>query len=322
MLNQQPELRNENLLFLWQSGTLNQVGTRAPSPFSVVALVDVIIILGIILLSLLINLFRDYQDRRREEILNNLAVELGEIAWEVNRIFMLKRRQFFETAEERTIILINGLENFVEEMKDQYRDALETTVRSAEKIMASVQDQVDHLANQNSDLASRQKSYLDNLTLKLDQVLSKISTKQDEWTNQLIEAGKTYKQQWDQIILQWREELGKLNTATNEQMEHIMELRNSFGVFRDNMKTFQRAAQQIVPAMEDLTKTIPEGLTGFSKSQSRLIDSLQGVEGSLRSVELVALEWSKEMDRALTELRDIKFTDGGNGFKGNDGQSN
>lgn len=308
LLTQQPHLRGENLLFLWQSGALLQAGVGSPSPFNIVALIDVLIILAIILMSLMINFFRDYQDHHRETILGNLAIELGEITWEVNRIFMLKRRQFFENVEERTLSLLNGLETFVEELEDQYKDVLERTAQQAVQLVEGVKDQVNILANQNLELASKQKTYLDNLTVKIDQLLLKISKEQDELMTKMVEVGDSYQHQWEQIIDQWKEELDKLTLASEKMYAQFSEARNLFGVLRENLKDFQKVTQQLVPVLEKTQENIAGTVNSLNKNQVRLSESLQSLEGSLQSVELICLEWSKEMEKALDGLRQIDQT--------------
>ena len=308
LLAQRPELRGENLLFLWQSGALAQSAVSAPLPFNAVALIDVILIGLIIFLSMVINLLRDEQVRRWEQTLNLLAAELSGIAWEVNRIFMLKRRQFFEHAEERTIALLNGLENYVDTMNDQYQKVLEKTSQEAREVVGAVRHQVDVLADQNVELASKQKLYLENLTLKIDQLLTRISSRQDEWINQLTQAGEMYQRQWEQIVDQWKDELDSLSQVTAKQVEQFNETRNLFAILRENLKTFQKATQQLIPALENAQKSWGENVSILKENQARIVDSMQSLEGSLRSVELVSLEWTKNMDKTLAELRELDGT--------------
>lgn len=308
LLTQRPELRGENLLFLWQSGALAQAGVAAPSPFSVVAFVDVFLIGLIIFISLGVNFFRDEQMRRREQTLNLLAAELNGIAWEVHRIFMQRRRNFFEQADERTVAMLNDLDRYITTMNHRYQQVLEKASQDAQEVVEAVRHQVDVLANQNQELASKQKLYLDNLTVKVDQLLTKIASRQDEWINQLTQAGEMYQRQWEQIIDQWKDELNRLSQVTAKQTDHFNETRIMLGLLRENLKNFQKAAQQLIPALEDAQKTWGENAASIQRSQLRLTDTLQSLEGSWRTLEVISLEWTKTMERAVNELRGMDRT--------------
>lgn len=308
LLTQRPELRRENLLFLWQSGALAQAGVAAPSPFSTVAFVDVFLIGLIIIISLMVNFFRDEQVRRREQTLNLLAAELNEIAWEVNRIFMQKRRHFFEQADERTLALLDDLDRYIMTISNQFQKVIEKASQESQEVVDAVRHQVDVLANQNQELASKQKLYLENLTLKIDQLLTKIASRQDEWINQLTHAGEMYQRQWEQIVDQWKDELDKLNQVTAKQTENFNETRNMLGILRENLRSFQKAAQQLIPALENAQKSWSENATNLQRSQLRLTDTLQSLEGSWRTLEMLSLEWMKTMDRSVSELRGMDRT--------------
>ncbi len=305
LLSQKPEFRGENLLFLWQSGALAQPGIKNPSPFSLVAIIDAAIIFLIIVLSFVIHFIRDRQVRNREQTLRALASELGGIAWEVNRIFMQKRRQFFETAEERTLALLNGLDKYVEKMNNQYQQVLEKTSRDANEIVDAVRHQVDALANQNVELATKQKLYLESLAFNIDQLLTRITSKQEELITQLNEAGENYQQQWEQIIAQWKQELSKLNEVSDKQVEQFIEITNLFSILRESLTRFQKATQQLIPALENIHKSLSENVSNINENQLRLTESIQSLEGSLRSIELVSLEWSKDLEKTLADLRGL-----------------
>ncbi|MFN7037872.1 MAG: hypothetical protein ACK4SN_16045, partial [Bellilinea sp.] len=193
-------------------------------------------------------------------------------------------------------------------MNDRYQKVLEKASQESKEVVDAVRHQVDVLAAQNQELASKQKLYLENLTLKIDQLLTKISSRQDEWINHLTQAGEVYQRQWEQIIDQWKDELDKLSQVTTKQTEHFNETRNMLGILRENLKNFQKAAQQLIPALENAQKSWGENAASIQRSQSRLTDTLQSLEGSWRTLEMISLEWTKTMDRAVNELRGMDRT--------------
>lgn len=305
LLSQNPEFRGENLLYLWQTGALNIPGVITARPFSEVALIDVILISGIILLSIVLHLVRDNRIERREQELIELANELNAIVWEANRIFLQKRRYFFERADERTLTLLHQLDKFSDQMHATYQAVVNEFRDRIGKLITEFGMQVESIKTQNSDFLLVQKGILDNFARHSEQFVNQLSDQQRQWVNQLVYAGDTYQKQWEQIIHHWQKELEKIELVTKTYSSQISELEPQIKKFVEAMKVFQGSVQKLSPLLEESQKITEQHLHGLQESEERLVDSLQGLEGSLRSVELLANHWVKGLNATVKEITDI-----------------
>lgn len=304
LLAQNPNLKNENLLYLWQRGALQNSQPFAPSPFSTMAFIDVVLVALIIVLSIAVHLVRDLWIDQQERDIHFLADTLTAILWEANNLFIKKRRHFFETADERAVELLYGLDNYIIKIQQNQEAFINGAQEATLSALRLAQQKQDEVAKETRGLLEGVKSFVEEQNNQHGQFILALANQQQSWVDKLQEASKAYTHISAEILVRLRETLDRVLLISQQQREQLSQISEYTGSLRIAIEGFQEATENLIPAIEGNNHKLSVHLEKIEHSENRLVDSMQSLEGSIFQVELVTNRLSKDLSDSLKVLND------------------